>query len=67
MKDIFNMLVFVLFVDKNIVNYDCYKRKFEILGMLNRKFLILEEKNLDIYLYIEDWFIFKCGLESIFY
>lgn len=46
MKDIFNMLVFVLFVDKNIVNYDCYKRKFEILGMLNRKFLILEEKNL---------------------
>lgn len=54
MKDIFNMLVFVLFVDKNIVNYDCYKRKFEILGMLNRKFLILEEKNLDIYLYIED-------------
>lgn len=54
MKDIFNMLVFVLFVDKNIVNYDCCKRKFEILGMLNRKFLILEEKNLDIYLYIED-------------
>lgn len=44
MKDIFNMLVFVLFVDKNIVNYDCYKRKFEILGMMNRKFLILEEK-----------------------
>lgn len=67
MKDIFNMLVFVLFVDKNIVNYDCYKRKFEILGMLNRKFLILEEKKLDIYLYIEDWFMFKCGLESIFY
>lgn len=44
MKDIFNMLVFVLFVDKIIVNYDCYKRKFEILGMMNRKFLILEEK-----------------------
>lgn len=49
MKDIFNMSVFALFVDKNIVNYDCYKRKSEIPGMLNRKFLILEEKNPDIY------------------
>lgn len=67
MKDIFNMSVFALFVDKNIVNYDCYKRKSEIPGMLNRKFLILEEKNPDRYSYIEDRFMFKCGLESIFF
>lgn len=51
MKDIFNMLVFVLFVDKNIVNYDCCKGKFEIIGMLNRKFF-WEKK--DLYLCIED-------------
>lgn len=38
MKDLFSMSVFALFVDKNIVNYDCYKGKPEIIGMLNRKF-----------------------------
>lgn len=32
------MSVFALFVDKNIVNYDCCKGKPEIIGMLNRKF-----------------------------
>lgn len=52
MKDIFNMSVFALFVDKNIVNYGCYKRKSEIPGMLNRKFLILEEKKTQTYIHI---------------